>query len=231
MIQAHTFVTFLWAGHDWPDGKKVPTYTAQHVQVLASMLARHGGHTLACVTDRPIPAAGVRRIAMPDAVAALPKYYPKVWAFSDDCGKQIGQRFTYIDLDAVVVGDLGPLTARNGDFICWNQARGEPYNTSFYTLEPGTRATVWEKFTTAAADHAELDWQRAGGRWTGDQSWVGHVLGSSELMYSEGDGLKQYRPTLHRLAKEPETLAYFLCGPYDPATEAERSAWIKASWQ
>lgn len=228
MPQPKAFVTFLWRGHGWPAGKTVPRYTVAHVNTLASMLRRHGGHSLTCVTTHPDGVAPeIAVIRMPEDVAALPGYYPKVWAFSEELSAAIGRRFTVIDLDAVVLGDLGPLVDRKGDFIVWNQARGEPYNTSFLTMDPHAHVGVWSAFTPARAALA----QAVCPRWTGDQSWLGYCLGPGAQTYSEADGLIQYRPSRDRAAPASGALAYFLCGPYDPASEAESSPWIQEAYR
>lgn len=221
------FVCHKWRGHGWKQ-HRVVRYHAAHVNTLASMLRRHGGHRLLCITDDP---GGIdpliEVVAMPENVAALPSYFPKLWAFSREFGQIVGERFTGIDLDTVITGNPGPLTERDGDFIIWNQAQGEPYNTSFFTLEPGARAEAWERFTLEGG----LEVERKVGRPTGDQCWLGYVLGPGEKTYSQADGLIQYRPKRHRERPEPHGLAYFLCGPYDPAEEAKVSAWVADAYR
>lgn len=223
------FVCWLFQGHGF-DRRRVMSYGPEHPRVLASMLRRHGGHELICVTDQgaAVRAAGVTTVALPPEVAALPRYYPKLWAFSREFGDFIGERFVSIDLDAVVVGDLAPVLDTAHPFLVWDQARGEPYNTSLFALEPGARAQVWERFTVEAAAEAEL---LAGFRWTGDQSWVGWALGGAEATFGEGAGVLQYRPSRHRAAPPEGARAVFLCGPYRPDLEAQESAWIAESWR
>lgn len=221
------FVCWLFGGRYF-NRTKVMTYTPEHVRILAGMLRRNGGHELVCATDQPaeVAAVGVRAVTMPEAVSRLPRYYPKLWAFSTEFGEIIGRRFTSIDLDVIVTGDLGDLAATSGDFVIWNQARGEFYNSSFFNLEPGARRAVWDRFTPERAAAAET----VAGRWTGDQSWIGAVLGPGERTLSERDGLLQYRPSLHRAAPVAGALAYFTCGPYRPDTEAPHSAWIRSAY-
>lgn len=64
------FVCFLWRGRGFE--RPVAKYGVEHVAVLASMLASHGGHRLTCIHDGvgglPLGVDGVR---MPDTVAAL----------------------------------------------------------------------------------------------------------------------------------------------------------------
>lgn len=223
------FVCWLFHGRRF-DRSRVMRYQPEHVRVLASMLRRHGGHDLVCVTDQAAEVgqhSGVRVIDMPAEVSALPRYYPKLWAFSREFGKQIGQRFASIDLDVVITGDLAAVLEPFREFGVWDQARGEHYNTSLFVLEPGARAEVWEQFDLDATAQAEAN----ASRWTGDQSWVGHVLGADQPTFSEAVGVIQYRPSLHREARPANCLAAFMCGPYIPDIEAKQSAWVRGAYQ
>lgn len=220
---------WLFQGHGF-DRRRVMAYGPEHVRVLAAMLRRHGGHQLVCVTDQPeaVQEVGVDAVAMPAEVAALPRYFPKLWAFSRACGDFIGERYASIDLDAVVVGDLAPVLDTADDFLVWDQARGEPYNTSLFALEPGARAEVWDRFNEQAAEAAE---RTASFRWTGDQSWVAWVLGAGQRTFGEDAGVIQYRPTLHRAGPPAGARALFLCGPFLPDLEAAHSQWLREAWQ
>jgi hypothetical protein len=97
------FVCFLWRGHGfWKD---TASYGSRHVSVLASMLRRHGGHELVCVTDRPgeVP-EGMRAIAMPDEVAALPNYLPKLRPGHRGGTEPVGQRGVALMADPIFPG-------------------------------------------------------------------------------------------------------------------------------
>lgn len=189
------------------------------------MLRRHGGHSLTCVTDQKINIEGVSVIAMPDMVVALPDYLPKLWAWSPEFHRLVGRRFASIDLDVVILDDLAPVLATDAPFRIWNEARLEPYNSSLFVLEPGFGNEVWESYSPDRLAKA-----RANARyWTGDQSWVAHILGPNHETFGEKDGVRRYRPTLH--GWEPENCrAVFFCGPYDPATEGCDKPWILKHW-
>lgn len=221
------FVCTLFRGHDF-DRTRVMRYGPEHVAVLASMLRRHGGHELWCVNDGTfgLPPS-CRGVLMPDCVSRLPRYYPKLWLFSEAFGTVVGTRFAAIDLDVIVTGDLAPVLETRHDFLIWSQARGEPYNTSLFTLEPGARSQVWDLFTVASAVEAE----KYARRWTGDQSWVAHVLGRGMATFGEETGVLQYRPKMHRAACPAGAVALFTCGPFRPDLEAERSAWIEEAYR
>ncbi|MEC9346068.1 MAG: hypothetical protein VYB54_07560 [Pseudomonadota bacterium] len=209
-----TFVCWLFRGNDF-DRRKVMTYTPAHVATLAAMLQRHGGHRLVCVSDMDVNVPGVRVIPMPRHVSALISYYPKLWAFSMQFAEQIGERFASIDLDVVVMGDLGPLLDEPGDFRIWDSARGQPYNSSFFVMDPGARWRVWEDFDQALAERVKSRYER----WCGDQGWIAHVLGPDEAVFPESEGeLIRYRSREHQFGVPETAKAVFTCGPYRPDT-------------
>lgn len=215
------FVCWLWRGKGF--WKTVARYDESHVRALASMLERHGGHELVCVQDGSfdLPIS----IIMPEEVRALPDYLPKLWAWSPEFHDIIGERFASIDLDVVVAGDLGPLLDVSLPFLIWDRANREPYNTSLFALEPGFHTRVWTSLSLERIAAAK----RTAAYWTGDQSWVTHVLGPDEPTFGQADGVIQYRPSLHR-DKRPDMLAAFFCGPYCPKSESEHSQWVRQAW-
>lgn len=220
------FVCWLWRGRGFE--QPVATYGVEHVAILANMLRRHGDHILTCVHDGVALPSGIGGIRMPPQVANLPDYLPKLWAFSPEFHElMLGARFVSIDLDVVVLGDLEPVLAARVPLLIWDSARGEPYNTSLFALEPGFHTEVWRSLTPADLERAKS----AAARWTGDQSWLAHVLGPGVPTFGEDTGVIRYRPSKHRDALPEGTRAAFLCGPMDPATERERCGWIRRNWR
>jgi hypothetical protein len=218
------FVCFLWQGRAFE--RPVARYGVEHVAVLASMLQRHGGHRLTCVHDGVDLPPGVDGIRLPEAVAALPDYLPKLWAWSPALHAHFTERMTFIDLDVVILGDLAPALRTAAPVRLWDSARDEPYNTSLFTIDPGYGQRVWTKMTPAAVDYAKS----ITARWTGDQSWVAHVLGPDYPTFGEDTGIVRYRRSLHAEVPPPGTRAAFLCGPMAPDTERSQCKWIKEQW-
>jgi len=218
------FVCFLWRGRAFE--RPVARYGVEHVAVLASMLQRHGGHRLTCVHDGIEPPPGVEGIRMPDAVAALPDYLPKLWAWSPELHKRFTERVAFIDLDVVIVGDLAPVIDTDDDVLLWDSAVGEPYNTSLYALRPGHHQEVWTSLTPGRLDLAK----RQAKRWTGDQSWVAFVLNLTMPTFGEDTGVIRYRRSLHKLDLPAGTRAAFFCGPMAPDTEKSQTRWIARHW-
>ena len=164
---------------------------------------------------------------MPLAVAALPDYLPKLWAWSPEFHRVIGCRFASIDLDVVITGDLGPLLETPDRLRIWNHAAGELYNSSLFALQPGAHNDVWTRMTAERLAAAK----RRAAYWTGDQSWISHVIGPGAATFSEADGVIQYRPKLHRDAQPAGMLAAFMCGPYEPFAEGRVSEWVRLAYQ
>lgn len=222
------FVCWLWNGRDFP--RSHATYSAAHVGVLQSMLARHGNHRLAVVTDQPEAFTGhaVRAVEMPADVAAMPDFLPKLWAWSPAFHALIGERFASIDLDVVIAGDLGPILYHEAAIRFWRERTGrEPYNTSLFTLTPGNGQEVWTSATPEALRRASEN----ADYWVGDQSWIAHVLPHDLPTFGEEAGVMQYRPKLHRAQMPAGMVAGFMCGPYEPAGEAEQSEWVRRAWR
>lgn len=219
------FVCFLWRGRGF--WQHVASYGPQHVRVLARMLARHGGHRLTCIHDGVELPEGVAGVRMPAEVAELPNYLPKLWAWSPAFHDRMpADRCAFIDLDVVVLDDLAPVLTTEAPVRLWDSARGEPYNTSLFTLERGHGHAVWQSMTVERVAAA----QAQASRWTGDQSWVAHVLGPDLPTFGEATGVIRYRPSIHRSAPPVGTRAAFLCGPRAPDTERTYSPWIAQTW-
>lgn len=218
------FVCFLWRGRGFD--RPVAKYGVEHVAVLSSMLARYGGHHLICINDGVALPHGVVGVRMPEAVAALPDYLPKLWAWSPAFHHRMPCLFACIDLDVVILDDLAPALATEAPIRIWDSAKGEPYNSSLFTLEPGHGQTVWTTLDPSRVAEAK----RKAARWTGDQSWIAHVLGPNLPTFGEDTGVVRYRRSQHQAAPPIGTRAAFLCGPYEPASESHHSKWIKRQW-
>lgn len=167
---------------------------------------------------------------MPDAVASLPDYEPKLWLWSADLHGQIGERFAAIDLDVVLLADVAPLLDTQDPIVIWDEAVGEPFNTSLMAIEPGAGNEVWDDLTPERLRRA----RHSATRWTGDQSWVAHVLCNNRTVpktFGERDGVLRYRAGIHRQGVPASTKAVFFCGPIDPSTEREHSNWVRQNWR
>jgi hypothetical protein len=221
------FVCSLWDGAGF--WKRTARYGADDVVKLASALRRHGGHDLTCMTDGAFELpSSIDQIHMPECVASLPDYLPKLYLWSPDLQQIIGERYACIDLAVVVLDDIEPvLSVPYEPVILWDEAVGEPYNTSLFAVEPGHGTQVWLHFTPDRLSAARA----AATRWTGDQSWVAHVLGGRRPTFGERDGILRYRGGRHIHGVPDGTRAVFFCGPISPATEIREAGWIAENWR
>lgn len=230
-------LTFKWGSR----------YTARHVNVLRSMLARHLrlDHEIVCVTD---DCAGID-----PAVRIVPLNSP-VWApmrdarrcgvriraFAADMAEIVGPRFAWIDLDVVVTGDVTPIFARTEDFVITATPRPPlPYNGSIVLMAAGARRQVYETWT-------EADYTRRGealGRARGvrhgtvsDEGWIACVLGDHEATWTRDDGIFYFRRDLDegRKALPADARIVLLNGRrFDPSFPElqRRCPWIAEHWR
>ena len=184
-------LTWLW---NQPGGRT--KYTAQHVNIFASMVRRHCSirFSLACVTDMPEGIdPSVEIIPLPtDFADVTPRWGPRkpncfrrLSLFRPDAAKIFGgKRIASFDLDCVIGGDLAPILSRKEDFVIFKGTHpSRPYNGSLMLLTAGARPQVYERFDQAGAD-------ASGERFHGsDQAWLAHCLGPDEATWSQADGV------------------------------------------
>lgn len=173
-----TVLSWLWRQ---PGVKSA--YTADHVNIWASMVRRHLSlpHRLACVTDTPegidrsidiiAPPRELEAVRIPTWTEDRPQCLRRISMFRADAATIFGERFVCMDLDCVIGGDLAPLYDTEAPFkICPGTAPGRPYNGSMMLITAGAAPHVYERFTPEGA-------AEAGRRFVGsDQAWISHCL-------------------------------------------------------
>jgi hypothetical protein len=209
-------------------------FTAEHVNVLEQMVAKHLQlpHKFVCITDDPdgidcetIPLWNEPRVHLPEG---RPNCYRRLKAFAPDAAEWLGERILSIDLDTVIVDDITPLVDRHDDFVIWGDtARNTHYNGGFWLLRAGSRSQVWTEFTP---DAPRLTRNMVGS----DQAWISYVLGKGQPKWSEVDGVYSYRNHLREgtLPLPSNARIVFMHGKFDPWDELaqERSPWIQKHW-
>ncbi len=187
-----TVLTWLWAQ---PDGRTC--FTADHVNIWASMVRRHTTvpHRIACVTDMPEgidvsidiipPPRDFEDWRIPSWGVDKPQCLRRIAMFRRDAADIFGERFVCMDLDCVVANSLDHIFSAPEDFrICQGTARARPYNGSLMLMTAGARAQVYEQFTQERA-------VQAGQQFVGsDQAWLMHCLGPKEKVFSLNDGVQ-----------------------------------------
>ncbi|MEJ2125545.1 MAG: class I SAM-dependent methyltransferase [Alphaproteobacteria bacterium] len=213
------FVCFLWRGKAfWKD---VAKYGEEDVAYVSRALRRYG-HSLTCVHDGTFDIAqyGIPEIIMPEFVASMPDYMPKLWLWSVDFQERIGEPFAFIDLDCVIIDDPAAVFDTKHRLNFWDWAKDEPYNTSLVYITPYTGNNVW--LNRGRVAEAKRNWKY----WTGDQSLVGWTLGEGLHTFGEAEGVVQFRKETMSDAK-PNARVIFFCGPRGPRDVMASVPWLK----
>lgn len=190
-----TVLTWLWA-----QPKSRTKYTAEHVNIWASMVRRNLSmpHRIACVTNLPdgidpavaiiTPPGDFEDIHNPRWTNGKPQCYRRLSMFRRDAAGIFGERFACMDLDCVIGRPLDPLFDRPEDLVLFKgTASTRPYNGSLMLIRAGCRPRVYEDFDQAAA-------LESGALFCGsDQAWLAHRLGWGEKVWGEDDGVVHYR--------------------------------------
>lgn len=194
-------------------------YGDHYVNRLASMTARHldRPHRFVCFTDTPLDGIDCR-----PPPCGLPGWWGKVGFFRPDL--EIEGPFVYLDLDMLVVGDLGPLFETGAEFATirqWRHVRAPKrvpgYNSSaMYFAEPGIRSEVWKRMGDGVTR-----------KYRGDEDWLKHVYPAEHTFPDE------WFAPMERCADGPPTGSRLVvCGGVVSNEEAvERYPWVRAAWQ
>lgn len=204
------------------------TYTADHVNRLASMVSRNLKipHRIICMTDDPsgiashIEARDIGPVVSKQRHPKRPNCYRRLRAFSADAhewfGVPAGSCIMSIDLDAILTRDITPLATRPEDFVIYGDtAVNTPYNGSLWLLRLGSRLKVWRDFDP---DRTPRETERL--RMIGsDQAAIAAALGPNEARFTERDGVHYYSRIMKTYGgKLPAgTRIVFFIGPNDPA--------------
>lgn len=239
MKDAPTVVTFKWQ----PPAGYRSTFTAEHVNVLYSMIARHypKPFNFCCVTDdrrglrkevRPFPLWNDHaQLKNPFGGRRGPSCYRRLKLFARDAGEIFGKRIIALDLDMVVTGDLSPLFDRQEDFVIWGDTHPRTfYNGSFWSLRAGAHPELWEEFDPARSPAAAKE----KGFFGSDQAWISYRLGPSMPTFGKADGIYSYRveiaPNGHRLPAGARLVVFH--GKIDPWSPAAlRHKWVRDNWR
>jgi hypothetical protein len=188
----------LYRGHSFD--KPAVSYDVQDVLDLQHMLKQHGGHTLQCVTDGTFDLPpDIETVIMPEDVRNMPNYLPKLWLWSAEFhAQQTGRQIVYLDLDCIILKDPAKIVSDGDDLRIWDWAKDEMYNTSFFVLRAGHHPEVWDRRSQIAHARSTMTGPPgAQSRWTGDQSFVGYVLGPKMPTFTMADGVQPFRASIH----------------------------------
>lgn len=193
-------------------------YTAEYVNRLYSMVGRNLDvvHRFVCLTDRPydanlLPDIETVRVGMP-----VTGWWHKVSLFQPEPYGMTG-RILFLDLDVVIVGDLGPLATFQADFaIIRDFMNPAVFNSSVFLLAVGARPEVWNQF----------DPERDTAAYHGDQDWITRKGKPADLWPAEWC-------VSYRLAAQvsPPAGAKVVCFHGRPKPhEVGSGSWVKENW-
>ena len=231
------FVCWKWTPHR---GYR-STFTAQAVNALGRMLARHypRPHKLICVTDDYAGIdASIEVLPHWNDFADIPSphgqknpsCYRRLRMFAPDAGASFGPHFVSIDLDTVITGDLTPLFDRPEDFVIWGDYTNPltPYNGSLMMLRAGARPEVWTDFDPRLSP----DQAKRAGFWGSDQGWISFKVRDAAT-WNKTHGVYSYRndvkPKHGELPTDARLVAFH--GNVDPwMPEAQALPWVREAW-
>lgn len=221
-------------------------YTADHVNRLRAMVARHLAlpHQFTCLTDDPAGLdAGIAVVPMFPGAARYVRNLRRLRMFAGD-GLVPGERILNLDLDTVILDDLTPLVAALAAApvaVWWSPAKRSPVgracNPSFVLFAREALVEPWREF----AANPERIFAQAGAEWhpgTSDQcvlSWWLHTRRYVDCVrVSEGEGLYSFRDHVAPRGQVPADARlvgfYDRYDPSDPQLQAAHP-WIREHWR
>lgn len=224
-----------------------PKYGAAHVLRLRSMVGRNlqVPHQFVCITDRAQRPyydgpADVRFAPMPDVPAGARAESRRLWILSRQAS-ELGSRILNLDVDLVIVDDIGPLVDRPEPFVIWQSESVGPHgyalNPSVMLLNAGHLDGIWQSFKRDPA--GALAKAKADGFTGSEQAVIGsHFREALPPVWTAADGIVSYRGLVarHDAVDRPLPAGARLVsfhGPRDPGDPAlqERAPWIKQHWR
>jgi len=232
-----TFVTFKWK----PISGYRSAYSAQTVNVLAAMIARHypRPHKLVCFTDDKTGIdAAVKCLPLPTEHASIPSphggknpaCYRRLKLYAPEMRSILGDRFMALDLDVVILDDIRPIVDRTEDIVLWGDTNPTThYNGSMCLQTAGSRRQVWEMFDPEKSPRLA----RAAGHHGSDQAWISYCLGPREAKWDTRDGVYSFRNHVAGNGKLPEGARVVVFhGHIDPWGEkAMRLPWVQRHYR
>jgi hypothetical protein len=221
------------------------TFTAEHVNTLRRMVARHYDrpHRFVCVTDDPAGLDdGIEAQEIGEDWAALPNpswpagpsCYRRLALFAPDAGQRFGERFVSLDLDVVITGDLTPLWERPEPIVLWSDPLFHPkgmYNGSMMLIAAGAAPELFTEFDPSTSPLAA----KAAGCLGSDQGWISYRLGRGRPVWTAADGVYSFWVHLERQKKRlpPGARMVVFHGHRDPWMPEVQSefAWVREHWR
>lgn len=236
----------LWKWQQAGNGRA--SYSAEHVNVAASMLRRNIKLTsrIVCITD---DAGGITECETASLWGDcsnmanmsgnyLPSCYRRLKLYDRSTQAELGitkgERIVSIDLDTIVTRSLDKLLKTEGRFVGWEMPgthHPKVFNGSLQMFTAGDLQSIWSSFDP---NRSPRDAALAGYRGS-DQSWLSWKLvnqaGSVGLKYPD---IASYPSQMLIQKKRPEdsTMIFFhgKVKPWFPEAKAE-TPWVSTYWR
>ena len=198
-----TILFWMWSDVNLSNRPFVP----QNVNTVCRAIRRHSKDEFrfVCISDTltgfdpdieviPTPKAALEagRYRSPEG-GMFPSCYRRLWGFSEEAAKVLGERVFAVDIDHVPTGDYGPIFSRAEEFVGWRPYRDWGAKLRFgggsYLMTPGTRAHVWRDFKGALS----IQRARAAGFRGSDQAWISYCLAHREPYFGKEAGIYSIR--------------------------------------
>lgn len=233
-----TVILWLWGtnsgpGHRWDSFFK---FDADMLVRMADAIRRnlHIPHRIVAATDLPKSALPewVEHLDIKEHFGDLRQLggcWLRLKAFAPELRPLLGGRVAWIDLDAVVTGDLTPILNRPEDIVLYrsDSVAGQTWNGSMVLFSPEKCHHVWNNYDPKAAHKLTRD---QGFRGT-DQSWLAYCYGPDTPHWTWQDGVYYYNLGVGRNLPPNAKLVLFpgRNKPNDPVVRY-RSPWLRDLW-
>lgn len=251
-----TIATMKWNPPDTDSGKRElhSLYSSEMVNGLYRDLQQNVKvpFKFVCITDDPSGLnEGIEARPLPTKLQGLEESWAKVFLFSPDMEYILGERFCYIDMDAIVTGDITPLLQLDNEMVvtrfCSNKEskkslrrvgtnKAKLCNTCFYVMNAGCASWVWHDFnlqwalTTHQTKPEHLRWYKGS-----DQAWVSYCLHKNFILgdiriVGPDSGLFEFKRLDEYEYEMPNFSRVIFFGgndhPYDTGTR-NKAPWVK----
>lgn len=213
-------VTFKWQQPGFRN-----KYTAEHVNRLYEMVKRNTSvkFRFTCVTDDPIDInPEIRTLPLWDNPKPTygdfkkPNCFARLKMFSEEMRANFFDRIVWLDLDALIVGNMDPIFKEQADFRIWRVDREISLcNGSLVVHKMGTRVDLWDKFDPSKVDDEE-GFRNTTGHVGSDQAWIAQNLRREDQFFAKADGVYSYRCHLDGKPLPPDARVVFFHGEEKP---------------
>lgn len=189
-------------------------YGPEYVNKLRNMVARNTNipHRFLCLTDDP----NGLDVEWSPIGCEYPGWWSKLVLFKSH--PALTERFVYLDLDTVIVGNLDPLMRMTSWFAILKDWWAPSYNSSVMVMEPNSQRQVWDNF----------NYERDSVRVHGDQNIITEQAESLTI-------LQDYMPAFfgsykaNDLEKGPGRYRV-VCFHGDPKPHTFEKGWVRDAW-